>query len=311
MWSRARGLARTALRRGVYPALEATWAAGFAAAGRLRAPPGVRPWRAAGGQRVGIVAPHPDDETVGCGGVAALHAAAGDRVAVLIVTDGGASRAAGPAGMDMAPRRAAEAQEAARALGVAGLTLGGLPEGRWGMAEGARVIRRWLSAERPALLYAPSCVDYHPEHLRVARALAQAVAALPPEAQPRVRVYEVFTPLGPGLVNCVAGLGAARAAKARALRCYGSQAAGLAQVARCDRYLGHFYARPGGAEAFRDMSAAAYAALIAAGDWTGRATPYRGLRGRPFSDPLAWFVGGRERRRLGAVVGATSHGGAG
>jgi LmbE family N-acetylglucosaminyl deacetylase len=299
------------LRRVVYPALEATWAAGFATAGRRRPRGRAHPWRAAGGQRVGIVAPHPDDETVGCGGVAALHAAAGDRVAVLIVTDGGASRASRPAGAGIVARRAAEARAAGAALGVIALRLGGLPEGGWSVGAGARVIGAWLAAERPALLYAPSCVDYHPEHLRVALALARALAALPADAQPRVRVYEVFTPLGSGLVNCVASIGPARAAKAEALACYASQAAGLIQVPRRDGYLGRYYARPGGAEAFWDMSALAYSAFIAAGDWSGRASPFRGLRGRPFSDPLAWVVGGRERRRLATAVPAAPRRGAG
>ncbi|MCX5880707.1 MAG: PIG-L family deacetylase [Deltaproteobacteria bacterium] len=40
------------------------------------------------GTRVLVLAPHPDDETIGCGGTLALHAAAGDPVRVLILTNG-------------------------------------------------------------------------------------------------------------------------------------------------------------------------------------------------------------------------------
>ena len=37
-----------------------------------------------------VLAPHPDDETLGPGGSLALHAARGDRVRVVFCTDGGA-----------------------------------------------------------------------------------------------------------------------------------------------------------------------------------------------------------------------------
>lgn len=35
-----------------------------------------------------VFAPHPDDETIGCGGTIALHRARNDQVKVIIVTDG-------------------------------------------------------------------------------------------------------------------------------------------------------------------------------------------------------------------------------
>ena len=39
-----------------------------------------------------IVAAHPDDEALGCGGTIACHADAGDHVQVLIVAEGATSR---------------------------------------------------------------------------------------------------------------------------------------------------------------------------------------------------------------------------
>ena len=44
------------------------------------------------GRCVLIVAAHPDDEILGCGGIAARHAAAGDRVAALILAEGATAR---------------------------------------------------------------------------------------------------------------------------------------------------------------------------------------------------------------------------
>src|SRR5436190_2239409 len=115
----SRSLGRAVLRRGVYPALTTAWGMGFALAGRLHTEAqAVQCWDNPGGQRVGIVAPHPDDETVGCGGAACLHRDRGDHVAALIVTDGGASRAGGLDRPAQARRRAAEAAEAAAVLGL-------------------------------------------------------------------------------------------------------------------------------------------------------------------------------------------------
>src|SRR5436189_2426333 len=40
------------------------------------------------GERLLVLAPHPDDEVIGCGGLIALHAREGRQVHVVIVTDG-------------------------------------------------------------------------------------------------------------------------------------------------------------------------------------------------------------------------------
>jgi LmbE family N-acetylglucosaminyl deacetylase len=247
-----------------------------------------------------IVAPHPDDETAGCGGVACLHADAGDAVAVLVLTDGRGSRAGGLDPAAMAAVRAGEAHAAARTLGVAELELAGLPEAAWDLAEGAAAIARALAARRRAVVYLPSCVDYHPEHLRAAHAAAAALAATSPP--PLVRVYETLVPLA-GLVNCAADIDSVLTRKTMALACYASQRLGLAQVARHDRYTARLYGGGRAAEAFCEMSAPAYAAMVGAAAWPEGRPPFRGLRGRPLTDPFAYLVGRRARRLLREACG--------
>src|SRR5687767_6864064 len=90
----ARQLMRWVARRWIYHLIEHSWAALFLFA-RLLLRPSPRNISFTGHDRVMVVAPHPDDETLGCGGTIAKHAAAGDQVEVLIITDGGASRARG------------------------------------------------------------------------------------------------------------------------------------------------------------------------------------------------------------------------
>ena len=71
------------------------------------------------GNVVLALAPHPDDESLGCGGALALHRAAGDPVKVVFVTDGarGDERGEDPRDAYVALRRR-EAAEACAALGV-------------------------------------------------------------------------------------------------------------------------------------------------------------------------------------------------
>jgi len=67
-----------------------------------------------------VVAPHPDDETLGCGGLIALATEAGIEVHTLFVTDGSASHPASQTHPPdvMAEIRAAEAEEALKLLGA-------------------------------------------------------------------------------------------------------------------------------------------------------------------------------------------------
>ena len=80
-----------------------------------------------------IVAAHPDDEVLGCGGTIARHADAGDQVHVLIVAEGATSRQQQrdrlQAGDELSTLAQA-AQIAGSILGAAGVELLDLPDNR-------------------------------------------------------------------------------------------------------------------------------------------------------------------------------------
>ncbi|RKJ98019.1 PIG-L family deacetylase, partial [Pseudoroseomonas wenyumeiae] len=67
-----------------------------------------------------VLAPHPDDESLGCGGLLAAAAQAGRAVAVVFVSDGGASHPRSRRYPRLALRRLREA-EALAALAALGL----------------------------------------------------------------------------------------------------------------------------------------------------------------------------------------------
>jgi N-acetylglucosamine malate deacetylase 1 len=97
MRRRVHGLARRAVR-GVPPAVREV---GLALAARATDGPALLPGPPPG--PVLVVAPHPDDETIGPGGALARHADRGDDVTVVVATSG--ERTTGGAG-DVAAARA-------------------------------------------------------------------------------------------------------------------------------------------------------------------------------------------------------------
>lgn len=148
--------------------------------------------------RVLLLAPHPDDETLGCGGTLARHRLQGDPVRVVFLTDGSAGDPAGhyPAGRYVEIRQA-EARRACATLGVTDLECWGYPDGKLGSVHD--LADRLLGAireARPDVLYYPSGQELHPDH---AAAGAQ-VERLYREGRlhgPAAYAYEVWTPLCP------------------------------------------------------------------------------------------------------------------
>ena len=291
--------------RPLYVACESLWAAGFALAGRLAraSRPHGAPLDAA---RVLAIAPHPDDEVTGCGGALALHSRGGAHVSVLQITDGQGARALHSNGQSIAVVRRDEARAAAAALGVARLEQLAWPERIWREDELRAVLRARLTQIEPEVVYAPSCIDFHPDHLRVARAFAAALGDT--GARMRVRLYEITVPLTARLANCVVDTSAVRAAHDAAIAAYPSQFHALRAIVRMRMYRARYYGAPHSAEVFWELSPREYQMLMARGDWLGaadwssRGAPFRSLRDRPFTDPLAYWQGRRARRAWQSAI---------
>ena len=76
-------------------------------------------------KRVLVIAAHPDDELLGCGGTIALHAQAGDTVTVVIVCEGESLRYG-----DNGVGQSEHIHRAAQVLGIAEVRLLGFPDQR-------------------------------------------------------------------------------------------------------------------------------------------------------------------------------------
>jgi LmbE family N-acetylglucosaminyl deacetylase len=278
--------------------VEQIWILGFALGGRV-ARPVVRRWSSPGRQRVLVIAPHPDDEACGCGGTLIRHRQRGDWVCVAYITDGRRSRALGLAPDAMARRRRQEAEACARILKVDRLEWLGVPEGEWSAEQLQPRLRALIDQFAPDVIYAPSRIDFHPEHHKAACALALALAAT--AAAPLVRAYQVQVPLTPILTNLVADLSDVAAECAAALDAYTSQRGSVARTLRQRHYGAAFYGLQRQAEEFWELPADRYTSLHAAPPdrWPA---PFRSLRFYPWSDPLAYLYGMGERRRAARLI---------
>ena len=190
------------------------------------------PYRASelAGSRILVLAAHPDDETLGAGGMLALNAGKAEATRVWIATDG--TRQDGAANVpDYGEKRRAESAAAAKELGIDPPVFGALPDR--GLADRAgdldTEIAKLVRDFRPDLLLCPSPVEIHPDH----RALAEAAwgrlsASRPTDADHgdyaflRLAFYEISHPILP---NTLVDISPAAGAKERALAAYASQQA--------------------------------------------------------------------------------------
>ena len=135
------------------------------------------------------VAPHPDDEALGCGGTLALLAQSGARVGIAWVSDGGLSHPHSPSHprAKLAALREVEARRAARELGVRQLYFQRLPDGALpfpgddGFDEAVESARAILAEFAPQTLLLPWRRDPHRDHR--ATWLIWATAALEVESR--------------------------------------------------------------------------------------------------------------------------------
>jgi LmbE family N-acetylglucosaminyl deacetylase/GT2 family glycosyltransferase len=180
-------------------------------------------------RRVLVVAPHPDDEVIACGGALARHAAAGAAVRVVVLSDG----AAGGSDADLAQRREQESRRAAAALGVADVRFLGLQDGALGaVPELVERVRAELDLHAAELVYAPSPLELHPDHKAAGRACAAALAHGPLR---RVMLYGVNTQVP---ATALIDITPVRGKKQAALECFASQLGGalaLDKVEAADR----------------------------------------------------------------------------
>ena len=165
-----------------------------------------------------VIAPHPDDESIGCGGTICLHVKRGDRVSAVFLTSG-------ELGLKHLPKekawkiREAEAVKAAKILGISSLTF--LHQSDWYLGDqikkAAAALKPILHSLAPELIYLPHEGEWHPDHKAAARIVRSALG----NKKIPLRGYEIWSPMTE--YDHYENISSVMTRKIRAVRCHRSQ----------------------------------------------------------------------------------------
>ena len=228
-----------------------------------------------------VLAPHSDDEVIGCGGTMARHVQSGAQVHVAFLTDGrwgdGALFSPQLSATERHTRQLAlvatrkdEARAAAAVLGVQHLHFLDLPDGALQVnAHAVQLLTDVLHSSQPSVVYLPFVFDLHQDHWQTNRLFAAAAARLPASlAKPLlVRGYEVWSPL---VANCFSDITSVMSLKRSALSQFASQLRDqnylrIVEGLNAYRSNGALHGM-GYAEAFHEAPLAAYQRLVQAAE---------------------------------------------
>jgi len=146
-----------------------------------------------------IVAAHPDDEILGCGGTIARHVAKGDEVNIIILAEGATSRSESGVGRNHElelDSLGGAAREAAKILGANTPRFIGLPDNRMDSVDLLEVVKHIetaISEFRPATVYSHHGGDLNIDHQITLRAVMTACRPLPGTTVNRLLAFETVS----------------------------------------------------------------------------------------------------------------------
>jgi LmbE family N-acetylglucosaminyl deacetylase len=202
--------------------------------------------------RILVLAPHPDDESIGCGGTLLHHAKQRDEVHVVFLTSG-EKGGHGRSEAETIRVREREARKAARVLGVRQIEFWHLPDGAVRPTPVAvDRLRKKLNQFKPDRIYVTHEREMHPDHRGAARLLESSLQAAWRKKHakawtPTVLMYEVWTPIQQ--LDEIVDISPFLEKKLRAVKIYRSQCAvvGFVEAVRgLNRYRGEMHSWPGG-----------------------------------------------------------------
>jgi LmbE family N-acetylglucosaminyl deacetylase len=146
--------------------------------------------------RVLVIAAHPDDEVLGCGGTLALLAQEGHETAVTILGEGVTSRYPTREAADEKLLRSLQAQsrEVAEMLGAREVRLHNLPDNRFDtmpLLEVVKLVEGDISDARPDVVYTHHGGDLNIDHRITHQAVLTATRPLPGQRVREVYAFEV------------------------------------------------------------------------------------------------------------------------
>ena len=148
-------------------------------------------------QNVLVVAAHPDDEVLGCGGTIARHVDQGDQVQVLIMAEGATARLLHRDRVEVSEQLSKldqASQKAGSILGAAGVELLDLPDNRLDSLDRLdliKLIEGQIEHQQPQVVYTHHAGDVNIDHRRLHEAVVTACRPLPGHSVCRLLSFEV------------------------------------------------------------------------------------------------------------------------
>jgi LmbE family N-acetylglucosaminyl deacetylase len=186
---------------------------------------------------VAVVAAHPDDEVLGCGGTLARMATEGRAVHILLLADGETSRRddadQDPDSRKIAARKVA-AEKACKVLGCASVEVLTLPDNRLDglvLLDVVKQVEEFLLRHRPSTVFTHHAGDVNIDHQVVHAAVVTACRPLPKYHVQELLFFEVpssteWRPVGsaePFVPNWFVDISTTIEKKLQALEIYGSE----------------------------------------------------------------------------------------
>ena len=163
-----------------------------------------------------IIAPHSDDESLGCGGTLALLQQQNCHIKVVIVTDGSQGDPLNYAQGDVIKCRQSESIAALKLLGIHDIIFLGEPDGA--LRQTPRLTKKLntlLDSFNADWLFIPSVLDYHRDH--IATCLSMLNVWHKRGCQERIFLYEIWEPLP---ATWIVDISSVFALKQKAIQCY-------------------------------------------------------------------------------------------
>lgn len=205
-----------------------------------------------------VISPHPDDESIGCGGTIRKHIIDGDVVEVIFLTSGEKGGHGIPEN-ETRKIREEEAHKAAGILQIDKIDFWNEPDGAFIATEkNVNRLAEKIISFLPTIIYAPHENEQHPDHRAAVLLVSQAINLLPSGFEkPMVWLYEVWTPIQ--RMDHIVDISMFADIKRQAIRAYQSQCSVLAfddAILGLNRYRGEMFSWPEGdyAEVFKKLS---------------------------------------------------------
>ena len=154
-----------------------------------------------GEQKVLVLAPHVDDETIGLGATLLKFKKSGTKMALVYMSDGGGSTSS-LTRKEIVQLRKKEGEDIKDSLGFDSLYFLDEPDGQVNSSNDELIDKliSILNKENPTIIFSPFLIDGHSDHVETTKSLMRALGEWN-NAFKNIYMYEVNCPILPKVVN--------------------------------------------------------------------------------------------------------------